>query len=162
MLRSVLSISEHLIWAFFCSWTFISEYFYWSEHLFLSIFIELSIYIWAYFSTWAFLSEHIFPPEHFYLSIFFHLSIIIWALLVNWASASKHFFQAEHFKNDFPLRALSKLTIPEPRGYLFCILFTNYQPPTTQTTKNIDACNVGARWCGCILTKFSSETKIMY
>ena len=40
VLRRVLSKSEHLIWACFCSWAFISEHFYRPEHLFLSIFID--------------------------------------------------------------------------------------------------------------------------
>ena len=172
MLRRVLSKSEHLIWAFFSSWAFISEHFYRPEHLFLSIFIDLSIYIWAYFSTWAFLSEHIFSPEHFYLSIFFHLSIIIWALLFNWELVSEHFFQAEHFKKWFSPHCYFtfQLTIPDRRGdrwggvgdiyFVFCVPIINHQP--TQTTMELHTCHVGARWCGCILTKISSKTKIVY
>ena len=97
-----LSISsEH----FFCSWAFISDHFYRPEHLYLSIFIDLSIYIWAYFSTWAFISEHIFPHEHLYLSIFFHLSIL---------------------KNNFPSECFSKLTIGDPQRQGDSLLFSLY------------------------------------
>ena len=104
--------SEH-IWAshlsIFLQLSIYSEHFYRPEHLFLSIFIDLSIYIWAYFSTWAFLSEHIFPPEHIYLSIFFHLSIISEHFCWTEHQHMSIFFKLSIFKNAFPLRVLFKI-----------------------------------------------------
>ena len=84
VLRWVLSISEHIIWAFFPA-----------QHPYLSIFLQLRISIWALFSSWAFPCEHFLLSEHLNLSTFCYLSIFILGFLNTWTFSSASFLLSE-------------------------------------------------------------------